>query len=187
KSPLDLNGVFSGTWTNNYFLYNKGIKLDAQGEYIYSTGKGFLIDKNGKMLQLSQTGVLSIGEVSNTKLAYVDSKGKAYISTIANGKITGTKALALTNVVNVKTVKNGTAVSTVFFTKKDAYVLNADSTLTKMAGVESDYSVITDDILGMYYINAADNDCLYRYSNDGKTKTKLSTGPVTFIGLVSAN
>lgn len=186
KSPLDLNAVYAGTWSNNYFLYNKGIKLDAQGENMFSTGKGFLIDKNGKILQLSQTGVLSMGEISNTKLAYVDSKGKAYISTIANGKITGTKALPLSNVVNVKTVKNGTAVTTVFFTKTDAYVLKADSTLTKMAGVESDYSVITDDILGMYYINGADNDSLYRYSNDGKTKTKLSAGPVTFIGLVSA-
>ncbi|WP_342422851.1 DUF5050 domain-containing protein [Paenibacillus sp. FSL E2-0178] len=187
KSPLDSNEVYAGTWSNNYFLFNKGIKLDAKGENNFSTGKGFLIDKNGKILQLSQNSVLSISELSNTKLAYVDSKGKAYISTLANGKIASSKALALTNVINVQTVKNGTTLTTIFYTKTDAYVLNADSTLTKMAGVESDYSVITNDIPGIYYINAGDNDCLYRFSNDGKTKTKLSAGPVTFIGLLSTH
>ncbi|QUL57640.1 DUF5050 domain-containing protein [Paenibacillus tritici] len=188
KSPLELNEAASGTWSNNFFLFNKGIKLDAKGEdYNFNTGKGFLIDKNGKILQLSQNAVVRVNEIASNKLVYADSKGKAYISTFANGKVTSSKPLPLTNVQDVRTVKNGTTITTVLFTKTDAYVLNADSTLTKMAGVESDYSVITDDILGLYYINGQDNDCLYRYSNDGKTKTKLSNGPVSYLALVSNN
>jgi hypothetical protein len=187
KSPLDVNSVYSGSWGNNYFLYNKGIKLNAEGDSNFATGKGYLIDKNGKSLQLNQTGVLGISELSNTKLAYVDAKGKVYISTIANGKITGTKALPLSNAINMTTLKYGTTYSTIIFTTTDAYLLKADSTLTKMAGVEYDYSVFLDDIPGIYFINSGDNDCLYGFSNDGKTKIKLSNGPVTSIALLSSN
>ncbi|WP_405112236.1 DUF5050 domain-containing protein [Paenibacillus sp. FSL K6-1217] len=187
KNPLESNAATSGTWSNHYFLFNKGIKVDAAGEELdYNTGKGFLMDKNGKIMQLSQNSVISISELTPNKLVYADSKGKAYISTLANGKITSSKALPLANVQDIRTVKNGAALTTVLFTKSDAYALNADSTLTKMSGVESDYSVITDDIPGLYYINGLDNDCLYRYSNDGKTKIKLSTGPVSYLALVSA-
>ncbi|MFD1907199.1 hypothetical protein ACFSQ7_29215 [Paenibacillus rhizoplanae] len=147
--------------------------MDATGDELdYNTGKGFLMDKNGKILQLSQNSVTSISEIAANKLVYADSKGKAYISTLANGKVTSSKPLPLTNVQDVRTVKNGTTLTTVLFTKTDAYVLNANSTLTKMAGVESDYSVITDDIPGLYYINGLDNDCLYRYSNDGKNQNQ---------------
>lgn len=161
--------------------------MDAKGEDLdYNTGKGFLMDKNGKIMQLSQNSVISISEIASNKLVYSDSKGKAFISTLANGKITS-KALPLSNVKDIRTVKNGTALTTVLFTTTDAYVLNADSTLTKLAGAESDYSVIIDEVPGLYYINGLDNDYLYRYSTDGKTKTKLSTGPVSFIALVSTN
>ncbi|MEK4852552.1 DUF5050 domain-containing protein [Paenibacillus sp. FSL H7-0756] len=187
KNPLQSNDVSSGTWSNNYFLFNKGIKLDAEGEdFDYSTGAGFLMDKNGKILQLSQNSVISISEIAANKLVYADSKGKAYISTLANGKVTSSKTLPLSNVQDIRTVKNGAALTTVLFTAADAYLLNADSSLIKLSGVESDYSVITNNIPGLYYINGLDNDCLYRYSNDGKTKTKLSTGPVSYIALVSA-
>ncbi|NQX43997.1 DUF5050 domain-containing protein [Paenibacillus tritici] len=188
NNPLPSNEVSSGTWSKNYFLFNKGIKLDAKGEdFNFNTGKGFLMDKNGKTLQLSQNAVVSVQEIASNRLVYADSKGKAYISTFANGKVTSSKPLPLTNVQDVRTVKNGTTLTTVLFTKSDAYVLNANSTLTKMAGVESDYSVITDDILGLYYINGRDNNFLYGYSNDGTIKTKLSTRPVSYMALISNN
>jgi len=188
KSPLDLNAVFSGFWSSNYYLFNKGVKLDADGDYNFATGKAHLIDKNGKIMQLSQTSVIEIAELGNNKLTYVDGKGKAYICTIANGKITGTKALPMTNVNHVRNIKYGpSAGSTVFFTTTDAYVLNADFTLTKMAGVEWDYSVYAENVPGIYYINGKDGDKLYRFSNDGKSKLKLTTDAITEILLISAN
>lgn len=185
-SPLKSNDVNSGTWSGQFYLFNKGIKLDAEGEdFNYSTGKGFLMDKNGKILQLSQSSVVSINEIAGNKLVYADSKGKAYISTLANGKVVSSRLLPLTNVKDIRTVKNGTTLTTVLFTTTDAYVLNSNSTLTKMSGVESDYAVIADHIPGLYYINASDNNALYRFSNDGKSRTKLFPGPVSYIALVS--
>ncbi|MNC08155.1 hypothetical protein D3C75_557310 [compost metagenome] len=182
KSPLDTNAVFSGTFTSNYFLYNKGIKIGDNDNYNYSASKGYLIDKNGKIFQLSQTGVVGISEISGNKLAYIDAKGKAYVSTVANGKVTSTKVLPVSNATAVRTLIG----STVFFTKTDAYVLNADLSLTKAAGVVWDYTAFGLNIPGLYYINELDNDSLYRLSNDGKTKLRLSADPVSQIITITA-
>ncbi|WP_310832994.1 DUF5050 domain-containing protein [Paenibacillus pedocola] len=187
KAPLDTNEVFSGKLTSNYYLYNKGIKLDANGEYNYSTGKGYLIDKNGKIFQLSQSSVVEISEISSNKLAYVDAKGKAYVSTVANGKVTSTKMLPISNATAVRTLMYGAAAgSTIFFNKTDAYVLNADLSLTKAAGVVWEYMAYALNIPGLFYINELDNDSLYRLSNDGKTKLRLSADPVSQIITITA-
>ncbi|MNI83680.1 hypothetical protein D3C73_1405170 [compost metagenome] len=65
-------------------------------------------------------------------------------------------------------------------------MLNADLSLTKAAGVVWDYTAFGLNIPGLYYINELDNDSLYRLSNDGKTKLRLSADPVSQIITITA-
>lgn len=182
KSPLDMNATYSGFWSNDYYIYNKGVTVDDEDNFVYSKSKGFAIDKNGKSFQLSQSGIVSLADMGGNKLAYVGSNGKGYISTIANGKVTSTKTLALSNVTDVYNLKNGTAAGQiVFFASDKAYAVKADLSLSKLNGVTWDNSVIYNDVSGIYYYNAEDNESLYKMSADGKTKLKLSDGPVTEI------
>ncbi|MRN52312.1 DUF5050 domain-containing protein [Paenibacillus monticola] len=187
KTPLDLNSAYSGMWASDYYLINKGMVLGANDDYDYSKAKGFLMDKNGKTFQLSQTGVKDIADLGGNKFAYVDAKNKTYVSTIANGKVTTTKALALSNADLVLTLNNGDKIgSAVFFSSTGAYVLNANLTLTKMIGVNWDNVAFTDNIPSIYYVNAGDHDNLYRMNADGKTTLKLSSVPTESIPLVSS-
>ncbi|AKG34632.1 DUF5050 domain-containing protein [Paenibacillus durus] len=188
KAPLDANSVLSGSWAGDYYLFNKGIRLDSNDDYDYSKGKGILMDRTGKFITLNQTGVYEIVNLGSNKFAYVDGKDKAYVSTIANGKVTSTKKLPLANVGYVRNLMNGGKVrSTVLFAESGAYVLNSNLTLTKMVGVEWDLCVYEDDIAGIFYINASDNGRLYRMSEDGKTTVKLSDDKVSRIVLISKN
>ncbi|KWX84864.1 hypothetical protein AMQ83_28185 [Paenibacillus riograndensis] len=188
KNPLDANATYSGFWTNNYYIYNKGITVDDDDNYVYSKSKGYAIDKSGKIFQLSQTGIVGLTEMGGNKFAYVDGNGKASISTVANGKVTSTKPIALTNVTNLFKVQNGTAAGqVVLFAASGTFALNADLTLTKLNGVTWDNSAIYESATGIYYFNGEDNECLYKMSADGKTKLKLSDGPVTEIYTISSN
>ncbi|OKP98072.1 DUF5050 domain-containing protein [Paenibacillus sp. P46E] len=186
KSPLDANATYSGFWSNDYYVYNKGVTVDDNDDYVYSKSKSYAIDKNGKSFQLNQSGVVSLADMGGNKLAYVGSNGKGYISTIANGKVTSTKTLALSQVTNVYNLKNGTAAGQIiFYASGGAYAVNADLSLTKLNGVTWDNSSIFNDVSGIYYYNAEDNQSLYKMSADGKTKLKLTDGPVSEIYTVT--
>ncbi|MNC13494.1 hypothetical protein D3C75_612430 [compost metagenome] len=180
KNPLDVNATYSGAWANDYFIYNKGVTVDDDDNYVYSKSKGYAIDRSGKTFQLSQNAVVSLADMGGNKLAYVGSNGKAFISTIANGKVTSTKPVALSNVTKVYKLKNGTATGQiVFFATSGAYALNTNLTLTKLNGVNWDNSAFNEDVAGIFYYNQEDNDKLYMMSADGKTKVKLTDMPVT--------
>ncbi|WP_379152969.1 DUF5050 domain-containing protein [Paenibacillus sp. sgz5001063] len=188
KSPLDVNATLSGFWSKDYYVYNKGVTVDENDDYVYSKAKSFAIDHNGKSFQLSQSAVVSLADMGGNKLAYVGSNGKGYVSTIANGKVISTKTLGLSQVTNVYNVKNGTAAGqTVFFTNNAAYAVNADLSLSKLNGVTWDNSSIYDDVTGIFYYNADDNDSLYKMSTDGKTKLKLTDGAVSEIYTITTN
>ncbi|GIO87798.1 hypothetical protein J25TS5_47300 [Paenibacillus faecis] len=188
KAPLDANAVFSGMWAGDHYLYNKGVLPGSGDGYDYSKSKGFLIDKSGKNIQLNQTGVYEIAALGGNKFVYVDAKGKAYVSTLANGKVASTKAIPLTDVGYVRNLTSGGKVrSTALFAESGAYVLNADLTLTKMVGVEWDLCVYKEDVAGVFYVNAGDNGRLYWMGEDGKTTKKLADEKVSRIVLISKN
>lgn len=175
KTPLDVNAVYSGSWTNDYYLYNKGIRLGSDGEYDYTKGKGFLLQKDGKSIQLHKTTIYEIADFGTNKLAIVDGSGKAYVNTLANGKVTSTKPIALSNVGYVRNLMSNKKVkSTVLFGETGAYTLNTDLSIKKMVGVEWDLCGYQDDVAGIFYINAGDNGRLYRMNDDGKTSIKLA-------------
>ncbi len=186
KSPLEANAVYSGSWTNDYYLYNKDIRLDSDGEYDYSKGKGFLLQKDGKSIQLHKIGVNEIVDFGVKKLAFVDGSGKANVSTIANSKVTSTKAIALSNVGYVRNLLNNNIVkSTVLFGETGAYTLNADLSIKKMVGVEWDLCMYKENIDGIFYVNAGDNSRLYRMNQDGQTSVKLADEKVSRIVLIT--
>ncbi|WP_019911282.1 DUF5050 domain-containing protein [Paenibacillus sp. HW567] len=186
NSPLDANATLSGGWSNDYFVYNKGVTVDDDDNFIYSKSKAYAIDKAGKVFQFSQTSVISLSDMGGGKLAYVGSNGKGYVSTVVNGKVTSTKPVELSNVKHVAKFKNGTASGqTVFFATKGAYALNANLTLTKLNGVDWDNSAFNEKVAGIYYWNTEDNDNLYRMSTDGKSKIKLSETTVDSIETIS--
>lgn len=187
KAPLDANAVLSGSWAgNDSFLYNKGITLGSDDNFNYSKGKGYLLKKDGKTFELSKTGIYEIASLDANKFAYVDAKDKASVITIANNKVTSTKALSLSNVGYVRNMmKNGKVQSTVLFAESGAFVLNANLSLKKMVGVEWDLCQYEDDIDGIFYVNAGDNGRLYRMTVDGKTTTKLTDEKVSRIVLIT--
>ncbi|KWX77446.1 DUF5050 domain-containing protein [Paenibacillus jilunlii] len=188
KNPLDVNATMSGSWSNDYYVYNKGVTVDDDDNYVYSKSKGYAMTKNGVSFQLSQNGVVSLADMGGNKLAYVGSNGKGYISTIANNKVTSTKPVALSNVTDVYNVNNGTAAGQiVFYATGGVYAVNTDLSVTKLNGVTWDNSAIYNNIDGIYYFNEEDNKCLYKMSADGKTKLKLSDGPVTEIYTIINN
>lgn len=186
KAPLDVNAVYSGSWVNDSYMFNKDIRLGSDREYDYTLGKGHIITKTGKTYQLNKTGIYEIVSFGANKFAYVDSKGKAYVSTVANNKVTSTKAIARTNVGYIRNLMNGSKVkSTVLFASSGTYVLNSDLSTKKLTGVEWDYSTYEDGVSGIFYSNAADNFRLYRMSDDGKTSTKLTDEEITRVVLIT--
>ncbi|TVX99876.1 DUF5050 domain-containing protein [Cohnella terricola] len=186
KAPLDTNAVYSGSWANEYYLYNNGIRLGSDQDYDYTKGQGYVLHKNGTKIQLSKTGIYEIANVGTNKLAYVDAYGKAYVSTIQNNKVTATKTLAIKNAGYVRNLMtDGKVRTTMLFGESGAYILNADLSLKKMIGVEWDLCQYQDDITGVFYINAGDNGRLYRMYEDGKTTVKLSDEKVSRIVLIS--
>jgi len=187
KAPIDANAAYSGSWAgSDALMYNKGIRLGSSGDYDYSKGKGTLLTKAGKTIELSKSGIIEIANVGPNKYAYVGANGKAYVATLANNKVATTKALSLSNVGYVRNMMSGGKVkSTVLFGQTGAYVLNADLTLKKMVGVEWDLCVYENDIDGIFYVNAGDNGRLYRMTVDGKSTTKLADEKVSRIVLIA--
>lgn len=188
KAALDTNSVYSGSWAgNDSYLFNKGIRLGSDGDFNYANSTAQLIKKDGKTLQLNKTGIFEIAEISANKYAYVDSKGKAYVSTVANNKVASTKALPLSDVGYVRNmIKDGKVQSTVLFAQSGAYVLNPkDLTLKKMVGVEWDLCQYEENIDGIFFINAGDNSRLYMMTVDGKKATKLADEKISRIVLIT--
>ncbi|MNP09972.1 hypothetical protein D3C76_1021020 [compost metagenome] len=186
KAPLDVNAVYSGSWINDGYVYNKGIRLDSNKEYDYTLGKGHVITKGGKTFQLNKTSVYEIVNLGTNKLAYVDAYGKAYVSTIANNKVTSTQAIQRTNVSHIRNLMdNGKTKATIMFAGSGTYTLHNDLSTKKLEGVGWDNSTYEEGISGIFYANPADNDRLYRISEDGKTNVKLSDVKVSSVLLVT--
>ncbi|MNO20261.1 hypothetical protein D3C76_100110 [compost metagenome] len=186
KAPLDVNAVYSGAWVNDGYMYNKGIRLDANKDYDYTLGKGHIITKSGKTYQLNKTGVYEIVSFGANKFAYSDANGKAYVSTVANNKVTSTKAISRTNVSYVRNLTHGGKVtSTLMFASSGTFVLNNDLSTKKLPGVEWDNSTYEENFRGIFYSNSADNDRLYLMSEDGKTNVKLTDNKVISVVLIT--
>jgi len=185
KAPVDVNAAYSGWQTNHLFLINKGIKLDADGDYNYSIGKGTLLTAEGKTIDLYKTSVPEVASVGTDKLAFVDASGHAYVSTLKNNKVVSTKTLPVTDAWYVRNLVTDNQVSaTLIFADSGAYVLKNDLSLQKVVGVEWDYVKYKDNVSGFFYINAGDNGRLYHMANDGKTSTKLSEETIDRIVLI---
>lgn len=186
KAPLDVNAVYSGSWINDGYVYNKGIRLDAEKEYDYTLGKGHVIMKSGKTFQLNKTGVYEVVNFGANKLAYVDSYGKAYVSTIANNKVTSTQTIQRTNVSHIiNLTNNGKVKATIMFATSGTYALNNDLSTNKLTGIEWDNCTYEEGISGVFYSNPADSDRLYRMSEDGKNNVKLTDVPVSNVLLIT--
>ncbi|MBA9085790.1 hypothetical protein FHR92_002257 [Fontibacillus solani] len=186
KAPLDVNAVYSGSWINDGYVYNKGIRLNSEKEYDYTLGKGHIITKSGTTFPLNKTGVYDIVNSGTNKLAYVDAYGKAHVSTIANNKVTSTKTIQRTNVSRIiNLMNNGKVKSTILFAGSGTYVLNNDLSTKKLEGIEWDNSTYEEGIPGIFYANSADNYRLYRMNDDGKTSVKLTDDKVSSVLLIT--
>lgn len=184
KAPLDANAVNSGSWVKDGYVYNKGIKLSGD-DYNYNTGAGHLLTKEGKTVQLNKTGIYEIVNFGTDKLAYVDAKGKTSVATIAKNKVTSTKPVSVTDAGYIRNLISGGKVkSTVVFASSGAYVLNNDLSTKKLVGVEWDYCTYKENVPGIFYINAGDNQRLYLMNEDGKTTVKLTDDKINRIVLI---
>ncbi|WP_169577841.1 DUF5050 domain-containing protein [Saccharibacillus kuerlensis] len=188
KAPIDANAVYSGGWANGYYAFNKGIRLDSNGDYDYTQGQGYVISAaTGKITKLHSTGIYEIANVGKSSLAFNDAAGNAYVVTLANGKVTKTKKLSINSVGYVRNLTNQGAVrSTMVFAENGAYLLNpASLTLKKMVGVEWDLCQYEDDVAGIFYVNAADGGRLYWMNEAGTKSVKLTNGKVSDIVLIA--
>ncbi|MCY6369343.1 DUF5050 domain-containing protein [Clostridium ganghwense] len=186
KTPLNANSVYSGWWTNGYFLFNNGISLDLNGEYDYTTSKGCIMDMKGNMIQIHDTGIYEIANIAPNKLVFVDAYGNAFVSTLNNNKIVNKKQLSINYAGYVRNLMtDGKVGATMLFAQSGAYMLQPDLSLKKMVGIEWDLCMYKDNVPGFFYVNAGDNGRLYHMNNDGKTSTKLSDKKVKRIVLIS--
>ncbi|MGF7050250.1 hypothetical protein J2T13_004775 [Paenibacillus sp. DS2015] len=188
KSPLDSNAVNAGEWINEYYLYNKGIELDYENDedYDYTTGKGYLFKKDGTSIRLHKTSIDEIASIGTNKYVFIDGYGKAYVTTIVNSKVTTTKKLKLSDVYYVRNLISKDKVkATVLFAEDGVYMLNENLSFKKIIGAEWDKFSYEDDIPGIFYVNAEDNDRMYYVSEDGKTTVKLADEQVSTIMLIT--
>ncbi|MBZ9635658.1 DUF5050 domain-containing protein [Clostridium sp. FP1] len=186
KAPLDTNAVYSGAWASGYYMYNKDIKLGSDGDFDYTKSKGFAFDMIGNNLALHTTGIVEIANLGSDKLVFVDGYGKAFVSTLKGNKITSKKQLSIKNAGYVRNlITDGKVRSTMLFAESGAYMLQPDSSLKQMVGVEWDLCMYKDDVSGFFYVNAGDNGRLYRMNDDGKTNVKLCDEKVDRIVLIS--
>lgn len=185
KAPLDVNAVYSGMWTNNYFVYNKDVKYGS-GEWDYSKAKGYAIDLKGKSIQLHTRGIIEIADCGTNKLAFVDSDYKGFVGTISAGKVSK-KDLNIKNAGYARDLKSGSEIGpTAFFAQGGGYILQPDLSLKKVVGEEWQECMYDDAVDGLFYINAGDNLRLYYLGADGSTNIKLSDEKkVTGIVLIS--
>ena len=178
KAPIDANAVFSGKWANGYYLYNKDIKYDSdEEEYDYKTGKGYVIDTKGKIIQIHTKGVIEIANLGTDKLVFIDSDHKAYVCTIKAGKATNKKAISIKDASWVYNLNKGGKIALPLICANstgDTYILKSDLTLQKLAGVDNKGCIYVDNNEGLFYTNTKDNGKLYYMSSDGKTTKKLS-------------
>lgn len=187
KSPLDVNAVFTGMWTNNYYIYNKGVEwIEEEEEWDYSNAKGYAFDLTGKSIQLHTKGIVEVVDCGTNKLAFVDSDYNGFVTTIASGKATK-KALNIKDAWYVRDLKSGIEIgATVFFADTGCYILQSDNSLKKIMGEEWQRCKYDDAVDGLFYVNAGDNMRLYYIGADGKTNIKLSDEKkVTRIVLIS--
>jgi hypothetical protein len=184
KTPLDYNAVYSGQWTNDYFIYNDKIAV-KNGKYDYSKANAFAIDMKGKSIKLHTKGIVEIADFGAGKLAFVDSDSKAYVSTIASGKATS-KAVSIKDAWYIRNLAStGKTGATVLFTKSGVYTLQANLSLKKLIGIEWDLCMYDDSVDGLFYVNAGDNSRLYYLGSDGATNIKVSDEKVKDISLIS--
>ncbi len=185
KAPLDFNAVYSGSWTKNYFVYNNGVLAGAK-DWDYSKAKAYAIDMKGKSIELHNKGIVEITDFENGKLAFVDSDYKGYVSTISAGKASK-KAVAIKDAWYVRNLgSNGDSGATAIFADTGVYILKSDLSLKKVAGPEWELCRPSDEVGGLFYVNAGDNNRLYYLGSDGVTNKKLSEEKkVTKIVLIS--
>lgn len=180
KYPLNYNWAASGQWlAGSGYVYNKNIGLDLEGIFDYTTGTGFILGTNGKAVQVHKNSIEEAFTLDANRVAFRDAAGKAYISTLKDNKVVGTKTLPLTNTYYIDQLySQGKVSATLFFTEGAVYKLAPDLSVKQV--IDADWSVyITNrEVPGFFYINQDDNDTLYWTTGDGKINKSLETGPV---------
>lgn len=185
KAPLDFNAVYSGLWTKNYFVYNNGV-LAGSEDWNYSKAKAYAIDMKGKAIELHNKGIVEITDFEGGKLAFVDSDYKGFVSAITAGKATK-KPVSIKDAWYIRNLGiNGGSGATAIFAETGVYILQSNLTLKNVAGPEWELCRPSDDVGGLFYVNAGDNNRLYYLGSDGISNKKLSDEKkVTKIVLIS--
>ncbi|SEL06941.1 DUF5050 domain-containing protein [Paenibacillus sp. OK003] len=175
KAKLDVNAVYAGGWGNNLYVYNKGIKLDSNKDYDYSTGKAFALTTSGKTLQIHSKSIREVNPLGTDKVVVVDADKKAYAKTIAGNKVSKSANLNLNSVTFVTAqLTNGTPTIAYLSGTNGLYSVSAALKVTKLAGEEWSTFQLHDDVPGMFYINANDLYRLYHVQANGTGKKVLS-------------
>lgn len=169
---IDLNGIYSGMWTEKYFVYTNNVTYDENDNPM---GTAMALDLNGKSFKLHDKYIYEIVNVDGgTKHVFTDGY-KTYSATITSKGISTKKDLKVNNTFYVRNLKANEKVrNTALFGSKGTYILDNKLKATKLVGVEWDVCFYYNDIAGIFYINAGDEGKLYKASEDGKQKIKLT-------------
>ncbi len=176
EKKLDLNSVHSGMWAGKYYMFNDGVTY-SEKDLPKATSK--IMDINGKINTLHEGYVFEVvNSDDKNKFVFVDGK-KSYAVDVVDGAVKNKKDLGVDDAYYVRNLKtDGKIKTTALFGEKGTYVLNKDLAATKLVGVEWDMCLYRDDIDGIFYINAADEGKLYKITEDGTKKVKLTSDKI---------
>lgn len=182
KNPIDHNAVTDGGWAGQVFYYNTGIKMvraeNSFDEYpSYSEAKGFGISMSGHRFSISELGAIEMVNTKDNTYVYCDRNGDVYSVTIQSGKVSNKKKISgVSQVYYVRNLKkDGKRASTLLAGNSGTYLLDDNMKATKLIGVNWNIVYLFDDIDGILYSNAGDENRLYWMSADGKTNNKISS------------
>jgi hypothetical protein len=188
KAKLDVNAVYSGGWSSNLYVYNKGISLDADKEYNYTQGKAYALTTSGKTFQLHSKSVSEVSSVGSDKVIIIDADKKAYAKTVTAAKVSKTTNLNLSNVTYIMNqFMNDKAEVAYISGKNGLYAVNTGLKVSKIAGEEWDTFHMRDDVPGIFYIHANDEYRLYYSAANGKGQKALSDIFLDDILLITPN
>ncbi|KQY84318.1 hypothetical protein ASD24_11230 [Paenibacillus sp. Root52] len=187
KSKLDVNAVYSGGWGNNLYVYNKGIVLDSNKDYNYSTGKAFALTSAGKTFQVHSKSVREVTALGTDKVIIIDADKKAYGKTFASNKVSKSTTLNLNNVTYASNQYTNSTPTTVYISGNNGlYSVTTAFKVTKLTGEEWDTFLFRNNVPGVFYINADDLYRLYHVNANGTGKKALSDVYLDDIRLVTS-
>ncbi len=170
-APIDINAAYSGKWTDSYYMFNAEVDTD---EYDFPIGKGKLLSLDGNITDLHDQYVFEIVHTEGDKHVFVDGY-KTYSADIQGGVVSNKTDLGVNDTYYVRNLKvNNEIRTTALFGENGTYILNKNMEATQLVGVEWDMCLYANDVSGIFYINAGDEGKLYKVSEDGQEKIKLT-------------